>query len=108
MVEGLASQAISESCALTRKGGGEALTGVHVGEVLSCEIVTQLRDADALLDAEGHIDEGAIGEPRSSPARSETLCMRARSAHGNWEILRSARGVIPRARAVNPQGTRRR
>ena len=83
MAEGLDSQAISESCAPTRKGGGEALAGAHVGEVLSREIVTQLRDADALLDAEGHIDEGANGQPRSSPARSETRCMRARSAHGN-------------------------
>lgn len=68
----------------------------------------QLRDADALLDAEGHIDEGANGEPGSSPARSETLGMRGRSAHGNWEILWSARGAIPRVRAVNPEGARRR
>ena len=83
------------------------MTGAHVGEVLSREIVTPLRDAHALLDAEGHIDEGAIGEPRSSPARSETHRMRARSAHGNWEILWAAWGEIPRVRAVNPQGVRR-
>ena len=107
MVEGLASQTIPESCAPTREGGGEALTGVHVGEVLSREIVI-LRDAHALLDAEGHIDEGATGEPRSSPARSETLSMRASNAHGNWEILWSARGEILRVRAVNLQRARRR
>ena len=75
---------------------------------MSREIVTQLQDADALLDAEGNIDEGTTGEPGSSPARSETLCMRARSAHGNWEILWSARGAIPRVRVVNPRGARRR
>ncbi len=73
------------------------MTGVHVGEVLSREIVTQLRDADPLLDAEGHIDEGVHGEPRSSPARSETLCMRASSAHGNWEIPRPASDCAPRS-----------
>ena len=84
------------------------MTGAHVGEVLSREIVIQLRGADALLDAEGHIDEGATGEPGSSPARSETLCMRARSAHGNWEILWAAWGEIPRVRAVNLQGAMRR
>ena len=107
MVEGIASQAIPESCAPIREGGGKALTGVHVGEVLSREIVI-LRDVDALLDAEDHIGEGATGEPRPSPARSETLCMRARSAYGNWEIPWSTRGEIRRVRAVNLQGARRR
>jgi RNA-directed DNA polymerase len=35
---GLASHIGPESCADVRKGGGEALTGVHVGWVLSREI----------------------------------------------------------------------
>ena len=36
--EGLASHIGPESCAAVRKGGGEALTGGHVGWVLSREI----------------------------------------------------------------------
>jgi hypothetical protein len=36
--EGLASRIGPESCADVRKGGGEALTGGHVGWVLSREI----------------------------------------------------------------------
>jgi hypothetical protein len=36
--EGLASHIGPESCAEARKGGGEALTGGHVGWVLSREI----------------------------------------------------------------------
>ena len=59
-------------------------------------------------NAEGHIDEGAIGEPRSNPAQSETLCMRACNAHGNWEILCSTRGAILRVRADNLKGVLRR
>ncbi len=36
--EGVASHTGPESCAGAREGPGEALTGVHTGQVLSCEI----------------------------------------------------------------------
>jgi len=36
--EGLASHTGPESCAGVREGAGEALTGVHTGQPLSCEI----------------------------------------------------------------------
>ena len=36
-VEGLATDGGSESCAVARKGGGEALTGVRAGRVSSRE-----------------------------------------------------------------------
>ena len=38
-VEGVATHDGPESCVVVRKGGGEALTGVRAGEVLSREII---------------------------------------------------------------------
>ncbi len=38
-VEGVATHDDPESCVVVRKGGGEALTGVRAGEVLSREII---------------------------------------------------------------------
>jgi hypothetical protein len=40
--EGLASHTGPESCAGAREGTGEALTGVHTGQVLSSEITTSV------------------------------------------------------------------
>jgi hypothetical protein len=37
-IEGLATRDDPESCTIVRKGGGEALTGAHMGKVLSREI----------------------------------------------------------------------
>ena len=37
--EGLATHSDPESCAVVREGGGEALTGVRAGRVLSREIL---------------------------------------------------------------------
>src|SRR2546425_10777399 len=48
--EGLASYTDSESCAGVREGGGEALTGVRAGRVLSREILhPSRRSANAAL-----------------------------------------------------------
>ena len=51
-VEGPASHSGPESCADVREGTGEALTGAHLGEVLSRENdnnqgATQLKNAEA-------------------------------------------------------------
>ena len=46
--EGLASHTGPESCAVARKGGGEALTGGRAGRVLSREIHLHLQGADAV------------------------------------------------------------
>ena len=40
--KGVAHHFGSESCAWVRKGAGEALTGVHTGQVLSSEITTSV------------------------------------------------------------------
>ena len=48
--EGLASHTDPESCVASRKAGREALTGAHVGGVLSREISGN-QDADAVYSA---------------------------------------------------------
>jgi RNA-directed DNA polymerase len=83
--EGPADHSDPESCADSRKAGGEALTGARAGQPLSCEI-TQPRVPTLLSEAEGHIEQGGPSEPPSNPAQSETLSMRGTSLHGNREI----------------------
>src|SRR5262249_30065833 len=75
----------SESCVDGRKAGGEALTGAHAGQPLSCEI-RQPGVPTPLSEAEGHAGIGATGKPISDPAQSKTLRMRGHSLHGNREI----------------------
>ena len=70
-IEGSATHDDPESCAATRKRGGEALTGARTGAVLSREI----RHSGAptpLCEAEGHMGQRRQREPLPSPARSET------------------------------------
>ncbi len=56
-VEGVATHDGPESCVVVRKGGGEALTGVRAGEVLSREIIGS--GVPTLLNkAEGHTKRG--------------------------------------------------
>jgi len=57
--EGLASHTDPESCAASREAGREALTGAHVGGVLSREMTCN-QDADAVYSAEGNTGGGAI------------------------------------------------
>ena len=83
--EGLANHTGPESCAGTREGAGEALTGVHTGRVLSCEI-NQSGTPTLFTCAEGETWHGASRESREGPAQSETLCMCGNSSHGNREI----------------------
>ena len=86
-----ASHPDPESCVGGRKGAGEALTGAHAGQPSSCEIRCSgvpMR----LSDAEGNTEGGAIGEPPSDPAQSETLCTRGNSPHGKREIPRAPAG----------------
>ena len=69
--DGLATHTGPESCAVARKGGGEALTGGRAGRVYSRER-TLLRDADAVEEG-GRLHPGRRHrQTRWSPARSET------------------------------------
>jgi RNA-directed DNA polymerase len=83
--EGLANHTGPESCVGRREAAGEALTGVHADQPLSCEI--KVSGTPTLSSqAEGNIGCGVMRESRSGPAQSETLCMRGNSSHGNREI----------------------
>jgi RNA-directed DNA polymerase len=83
--EGPASHTGPESCAGSREGAGEALTGVHTGQPLSCEI-NQSGTPTLYPMSEGKTEHGAIRESCDGPAQSETLSMCGNSLSGNREI----------------------
>jgi hypothetical protein len=84
-VEGLAIHDDPESCAVIRKGAGEALTGAPMGWVLSREKL-KLRGADA-VERSGRRNGGhRHGEVRAGPARSEAPRTLGNLLHGNREI----------------------
>jgi RNA-directed DNA polymerase len=83
-----ASHPDPESCAGDRKATGEALTGAHAGQPLSCEI-RRSGVPTPLTKAEGNTTCGAKGKPVVDPAQSKTLRMRGNSLHGNREIPQS-------------------
>src|SRR6478609_3492784 len=65
--EGVANHTAPESCAATREGRSEALTGDSAGQPLSGE--NQLRSADAFRPAEGNTAYVVIARHRSAPRR---------------------------------------
>ncbi len=83
--KGLASHPGPESCVGRRKAAGEALTGVHAGPVLSCEI-NPSRAPTLLLEAEGNTGGDVTRESPTGPAQSETRSMRENSLHGTREV----------------------
>jgi len=84
--EGVATHGVPESCAVARKGGGEALTGACAGTVLSREI-RSIRAPTLLRDAEGNTGDAVSA--RRSPARrgrrpvarTEPSCARTGRSH---------------------------
>jgi hypothetical protein len=115
-VEGLASHDGLESCVYVRKGVGEALAEVCMGQVLSCEIHSPRRKARADRGAEAldacrkpHRD-CRIGKAIPDPAQSETLSTCGNTLHGNREIPRPATSrweASDVVRIVKPEGVRR-
>ncbi len=87
--EGPASHPDPESCVDGRKAGGEALTGAHAGQPLSCEIRSS-GVPTPLSEAEGHTDNSVLGQLSSDPAQSKTLRMRGNSLLGNREVPASS------------------
>jgi len=92
--EGLATHADPESCAGSRKGAGEALTGAHAGRAIEPR-KPLLLGADAVVESGRQHDpvqdcECGIGLARSknSGARAamESGCMRGISMRENREI----------------------
>jgi hypothetical protein len=103
-VEGVATHGGPESCAVARKSGGEALTGVRAGRVIEPRNTLD-RGADA-------VDRGGrphrvqrYRERHADPARSKTPCMRGISMRENREVPHPPARVIT-GRAA--QGTLRR
>ena len=96
--EGVATHSGPESCAVVRKGHGEALTGVRLGWVWSREIVDMVRGADALAGSGRLYPAHRYREMRRSFARPETPGMGGNTAHGNREIpsLSAAEGAADR------------
>jgi hypothetical protein len=84
-VEGVATHDGPESCAVAREGGGEALTGVRAGRVLSRERRT-LRGADAVEEGGRQHPGRRYREALRDPARSETPCTYGNTTLGNREI----------------------
>ncbi len=83
--KGPASHPGPESCVGRRKAAGEALTGVRVGPVLSCEI-NPSRAPTSLLEAEGTTGDDVTRESSTGPAQSETRSMRGNSLRGTREV----------------------
>ena len=88
-VEDLASHDDPESCAGTRKGVGEALTGEHVGRASSREKLN-IRGADAVEKSGRQHGEARHGERCADPAWSKTSRTHGRRLFGNREILWTA------------------
>lgn len=115
-VEGLASYGGPESCVHSRKGVGEALTGVRAGRVLSREIhaprreLRDIRGAEAVEVRRRQHWGCRVGEAAPDPARSETPSRRGNISHGNREIPCPAvarRETFAAARIEKPKGVQR-
>lgn len=84
-IEGPATHDDPESCAVARKGGGEALTGAHAGRLLSREI-TSFREPTLLSCAEGNTSPGASASLKMSRRGRGNPSMRGISVRENREI----------------------
>ena len=92
-VEGLAIHSGPESCAVTREGFGEALTGVRTGQVLSRERM-MIPGADIITDMESKTDGRVMRAPgRPGVVADPGMC--GRSLYGNREILGVAGKGLP-------------
>src|SRR6266436_2759135 len=102
-IEGVAIHDVPESCAVARKGGGEALTGVHAGRVLSREIrssgtPTLLSEAEGNTHAVVNARRRAALRGRRPLARVESLCARTgRSPSRPPQMVRRAASERPEA-----------
>ena len=83
--EGVAIHTAPESCATTRKGRGEALTGERAGRVFSRESKL-LRGVDVVEEGGRLHSRCRQRETPRNPARSETPSTHRSTSHGNREI----------------------
>ena len=92
-VEGVAIHNGPESCAVTREGLSEALTGVRTGQVLSRER-SIVSGADMVTNMEGNTDGRAM-QASGRPGVVVDPGMCGRSLHGNREVLGLAGKALP-------------
>ena len=106
-IEGVATHDDPESCAGSRKGMGEALTGAHAGRAIEPR-KHQVPGADAVTVCGRQHDAERKRELSVDPARSKNLSMRRVSRRENREIPRppEADGVSGRDGKVKA-GSRR-
>ena len=84
-VEDVAGHDGPESCADVRKGGSEALTGVHAGRVSSREML-MVQGADAVEKSGRQHGAMRYGKQRPNPAWSKTSRTHASHLQGNRDI----------------------
>ena len=106
-IEGVANRNGPESCVGAGDRAGEALAGEGTGRVLSREIHSPLRGADAVEAGGRPHSTRRQREARRDPARSETPSMHRSTAFGNREIQRFAEAASAPARIGKSQDTRR-
>jgi len=111
--EGIANHAGPESCVTTRKGEGEALTGVRTGRVLSREIgapmqsIGQSRVPTPWRKAEGETGCAASARHAGTLRGRKTPDTYEINLRGNREILGSSAVEGTADRIVKPEGKRR-
>ena len=93
--EGLAIHIDPESCAVTREGVGEALTGDRIGQAI--EPRKPSSRVPTLFCLRKATWTGASARVPVRPGVVEDLGMCGRSLCGNWEISRLASGAFPSA-----------
>jgi hypothetical protein len=105
--EGVANHTGLKSWVAAQEGGGQALTEVRAGRVLSRENSKPLWGADLVGIWGRRCRVWRYGEAHSGPARSETPCTHGNTLRGTREIPRSASGGRPGVRTGNPEGASR-
>ena len=91
--EGLANHSDPESCAGTREGVSEALTGERTGQPLSCERL--LSRVPTRFETWKATRTDALWRASGRPGVVEDPGMRGRFLYGNREILGLAGGALP-------------
>jgi hypothetical protein len=102
----LATHTDPESCGVTCKGDGEALTGDGAGRVFS-RVRNSLRDADAVGESGRPQPVRRYRKVRRDPARSQTPRTYRSTSHGNREIPRSPQTEYVWGRIGKSKDTRR-
>jgi hypothetical protein len=103
---GVATHIGLESCGVTRKSDGEALTGERAGRVFSRES-NLLRDADAVRRSGRLHRVHRYREVLLSPARSKTPSTYGNTSRGNREIPRPPRVAVAVGRIGKSKDVRR-